>query len=306
MKRYRFFKMFIHTVYTCNMSCRGCVTLNDQPRRGVESFDDLVASMEQWSLYLDPKWILVFGGEPLMHPRYKDICREIRRLWPNAKISIPTNALLLQTAADAQWLDEIKPVEIRVSYHHKDSAEQWFKHNIKEFMSVYKGWKYNTEESLHPDMHRNQMLFNQSYNGVSLGVAQMGEFIRTYDIDNQGQIQPYNNDPQEAFEHCVSPQNVYLYKDQLWKCLPYPNLKDTQPDFENRWPQYRPYSIGDDLTTYFNNMNRAENICSMCPNSRSLEQQHSISHLDSQNVKILPSPKWIQKTINNTRTNKDL
>ena len=284
------------------MSCSGCVTLNDQPRKGVEPFDQLVASMEKWSRVLDPKWILVFGGEPLMHPRYKDICREIRRLWPNVRISIPTNALLLNNAADAQWLEEIKPVEIRVSYHRKDSGEHWFKHNIKHFMSVFTGWKPNTEEALHPSTFTNLMSFNQSYNGVSIGVVEMGKFIRPYDVDNDGVRQPYNNNPEEAFEHCVSPQNVYLYKDQLWKCLPYPNLKDTQSNFEQRWPQYKPYSIEDNLDPYFANMQKAEHICSMCPNSRSIDQQHSIQHSDPANVRILPSIKWIQNTINKTNT----
>ena len=281
------------------MSCRGCVTLNDRNRKGVEPLESLEAMMAEWSQVLDPKWILIFGGEPMMHPHFKDVVRAVRKHWPNCNISIPTNALLLKDAADSAWLDEIKPVEFRISYHRKDLAESWFKESIRNFMKVYPSWKPNLEESLHPDVNTNPFLYNQQRDGVSLAVCQYDKFIVPYRTDDHDNIHPYNNIPEEAFEKCVSQENVYLYKNQLWKCLPYPNLKDTVSDFDQRWPHYQPYSFQDDLTTYFNNVSCAESICSMCPNSHDLETRHTVSHGTAETVKILPSKHWISKNILN-------
>ena len=276
------------------MSCRGCVTISDIPREGMHDYDDVVRMIENWSQVLEPQWIMLFGGEPLMHPQLKEIALQVRKHWPNARITIPTNALLLKKIIDLDWVRQVAPLEIRVSLHKNDDEGKFFKNLIKEFIaSTNGGWKQNDlpfEIAGTPPSEDSPAKFNLLHeSGLSIAVVQNPEYIVPYDYDDQGNIAPYNNDHQEAHKHCVSPELVYIYKHQLWKCLPYPNLRDTQPNFEQRWPSYKPFNYNDDLTDFFANVTKAEPLCSMCPTSGTLD------HNNPATVKILPSIKWMEK-----------
>ena len=291
---YRIFKLTLHTTYTCNMACSGCVTLNDTPRTGVEPYEKLIETWEKWSRVLDPKWIVIFGGEPLMHPRFKDLYRELRRIWPNARLMLPTNGLLLKNAMDKDWIESIKPIEFRVSLHRRDSKEQWFKDVIKQFMGMYAGWRPTQDEVLTTD-EKTPHLFTQSRDGVYVSIAYYDEFIVPYDRNSTGDIAPYHNDPIESFKSCVAQENVYIYRGQLWKCFPYPNLRDVVPDFDLRWPAYKPYDPTDDLQPYFDNIARAESMCSMCPTA---QDTVTTKHGDQHSVRILPKSSWIKNMVN--------
>lgn len=295
MKRYRFFKLIFHITYSCNMSCKGCLAISDVQREGVQPYEEVLETIKQWSQVLDPQWIQIFGGEPLMHPRIKDIVTDLRTYWPEARISLPTNGLLLRRIMDPDWIESVVPMEVRVSLHRNDDEGRFFKPLIKDFMSMYTGWQRNTREINEyglPESDKIPMLFNFTKGALSIAVVHYENFVIPYTYDEQGRMAPHSNDPDEAWQGCVSPELVYLYKQQLWKCIPYPNLKDAAEDFD-RWPSYTPYSFGDDLTPYFANMHRAESLCSMCPTRG---EQHSIQHTP-ETVKILPKAKWIETQI---------
>lgn len=297
MKRYEFFKLIFHIAYSCNMSCKGCLAVSDIPREGVQPYEDVLETIKEWSKVLDPRWIQIFGGEPLMHPRIKDIVKDLRTYWPNARISLPTNGLLLRRIMDPEWLDSVTPLELRVSLHRNDDAGRFFKPLIKEFMAMYPDWQRNTKEFHEyglPESEKVPMLFNFVKGDLSVAVVHYENFVVPYTYDEQGRMSPYKNDPAEAWKRCVSPELVYLYKKQLWKCIAYPNLKDTAEDFENRWPAYKPFDASDDLTPFFANIRNHEDLCSMCPNNNNTLMDHN----DPTTVKILPNEKWLQR---NTR-----
>ena len=295
MKRYSVYRVTLHVAYSCNMSCHGCVTLSDRPREGVADYEDLIQGMQQWSKVLDPQWVIIFGGEPLMHPRIKDILRQVRQCWPLAKISICTNALLLRKIIDSQLMRDIAPVELRVSLHKDNDEGRFFKSLIADFMALFPGWQLNNTPigagGNHPSKSIPYKFAYENPAGISIAVSQNEEFVIPYTWDSTGQITPYTSDPDRAFAHCVSPANIYLYKNLLYKCFPYPNLQDTQADFDRRWPSFRPYHPGDDLTEFFANLHHAHAICSMCPESG------QVQHNDPKTVKILPKASWIQKQV---------
>ena len=286
----------MHVAYSCNMSCRGCVTVSDIPRDGVADFDDIVDSIAQWSQVLDPDWVVLFGGEPLMHPQIKELVLEVRRQWPNAKICIPTNALLLKKLFDKQWLEAVQPLEIRVALHKDNEEGRFFKQLIADFMKLFPDWKKNTTPISEGGGNwiSTRVPYKFAYEnpaGISIAINQNESFTVPYDINDTGHIAPFHSDPDKAFAHCVSPGTVYVYKNLLYKCFPYPNLQDTQSDFDTRWPVYKPYSATDDLTEYFANITHPHAICSMCPESG------IVHHNDPKTVKILPKASWIEKQI---------
>lgn len=298
---YRVFKMAFQLAYSCNMSCRGCLTISDEPRDGVENTQQAMLSMQEWSQVLDPDWITLNGGEPLMHPDIKLLAQQARLCWPRASICIMTNGLLLRKIMDRDWLESIKPVEIRVSLHRNDDSGRFFKPLLREFMDMYSGWQRDSttfdgshvtalwQDENHP--HK----FSHSINGVTVSVTQYERFTVPYKLEADGTKSPHGSDPAASWSHCVAPELPTLYRGRLWKCAPYANLNDAVPDFDQRWPAYQTLGSTDDLEEYFENIAKPHAICSMCPSSRDLQLGTAVDHLDPANVHILPSSRWMQK-----------
>ena len=62
-------RLDINVAYACNIKCSGCISLSDFPRKGVASVDEIESWLNYWQQYLDVDVIVLFGGEPLIHPR---------------------------------------------------------------------------------------------------------------------------------------------------------------------------------------------------------------------------------------------
>jgi hypothetical protein len=281
------------------MSCDGCLSISNIPRKGVPNFDETIESIRAWSQVLDTDWIVPFGGEPLLHPRINDILIEIRKCWPNARISFCTNGLLLKKLLNKNLLEQIKPIEIRVSLHKNDDQGKFFKPLVKELMSLYSGWKHNNINFEDGDMpglpadHKTPHLFSCSTEGITVSVAQETEWVVPYTRDDSGRIVPYNNNPAEAYKRCVSEELPVIFDNKLYRCVPYPNLEHSIEYFEKLWPKYKPYQVTDDLTQYFAETKLPHDICRMCPTFA----DPTLDHSDTKTIKILPSDKWIQKQI---------
>lgn len=82
-------------VDNCNLNCKGCAHFSNicDPRYvDINSFEqDLKKITEHFYLYN----FRLLGGEPLLHPRLKDIIEISRKYLPNSRLVIVTNGLLL-------------------------------------------------------------------------------------------------------------------------------------------------------------------------------------------------------------------
>ena len=85
---YRIKRLDFNVAYACNLSCKGCISLSDFDRRGVESLKDIEEQCKTWSQILDPSVISIFGGEPLLHPRIGKVLESIRKYWPTIQVTI--------------------------------------------------------------------------------------------------------------------------------------------------------------------------------------------------------------------------
>ena len=66
---YRIKRLDFNVAYACNLACKGCISLSDFNRKGVESLKDIEDQCETWSKILDPSIISIFGGEPLLQQK---------------------------------------------------------------------------------------------------------------------------------------------------------------------------------------------------------------------------------------------
>ena len=114
--KHRIKRLDFNVAYACNLSCKGCISLSDFDRRGVESLKDIKEQCKTWSKILDPSIISIFGGEPLLHPRIKQVLDIIRESWPNAVIRFITNGYLLRRYDPEMWYT-FGSLEMQVSIH---------------------------------------------------------------------------------------------------------------------------------------------------------------------------------------------
>lgn len=107
----------------CNMNCSFCSmasdrNINTNDNLKLEDFRDKVIDKLK---YLNPKRIVISGGEPLTRNDLVDIVREIRCKLPNAFILLQTNGLLLTHKIWEDIKQYISGVEISVEHLMNDS-----------------------------------------------------------------------------------------------------------------------------------------------------------------------------------------
>jgi len=264
-------RLDIMMAYSCNVSCRGCISVSDINREGIEPVENILQWIQQWSGSLDPRVTVLFGGEPLLHPRIFDVCRAIRRSWPTTVIRLITNGYLFDNHFAGTWFD-FEPIEIQVSIHRKDH-EHMINQHIKQILAYRNNWKITQ----HGDNNHKQMEWSSG--GFSIYKSIFKDFVQPYRLVD-GRMQGYSSDPAQAHAICGSPATPILYKGALYKCPPVANLMDlTGEDFYG----YKPVTDSNGLAEFVQGIGRPESVCAWCP-ARS--QATVIDHFDINNVQV--------------------
>jgi organic radical activating enzyme len=267
---YRIKRLDLNVAYACNLACKGCISLSDFERRGVESFQDIKSQCETWSKLIDPSVISIFGGEPLLHPRLGKVLDIIRECWPVAQIRLITNGYLLDRYDPETWFN-YGQLEMQVSIHRQDH-EKKITDEIKRIVKRRKNWKATRNM-----VEGHKQLELQSDN-LTIYKSKFKRFVMPYKTVN-GVLTPFNSDPKKAHSICGSPNVPILYKNKLYKCAPIANLKDLD---KKGLYNYEGIGPNGNLDTLISNINKPESICAMCPEDKS----HSIDHYDKENVHV--------------------
>ena len=109
----------------CNMTCSHCGGLACYDFFGHFNWSDQEHRWEKWAEYLDVDQIAFAGGEMFLHPNLDEWFLNLRRLWPNAHIEIPTNGTkLIQRMDLARLIVGEGNSHLRVSCHYQDE-DKW-------------------------------------------------------------------------------------------------------------------------------------------------------------------------------------
>ena len=260
--KHRIKRLDLNVAYACNLACKGCISLSDFDRRGVDSLQDLKTQCITWSKLLDPSIISIFGGEPLLHPRLSKVLDIIRECWPIAQIRLITNGYLLKRYDPELWF-KYGQLEMQISIHRQDH-EKLITEEIKKIVSRRKSWKATRNMV---EGHKQLELHNED---LTIYKSKFKNFVMPYNMVD-GELEPFNSNPKKAHSICGSPDVPILYKNKLYKCAPIANLKDL--DKKGKY-KYEGIGPNGDLTHLVQNINKPESVCSMCPE----DPNHSIDH----------------------------
>ena len=254
--------------YSCNLSCAGCISLSDLPRKGIAKTDEILSWIKEWSSVIQPQVVAIFGGEPCLHPDLVDICKQVRVQWPDSIIRLITNGYLLDNFDCAEWFN-LGRFEIQVSVHRKDH-EELINTKIKKILEYKKGWRVQKHNNIG---HKQIEWLNDN---LSIYKSIFKDFITPY----KDQLKPWNSDPAAAHRICGSPSTPILYKGKLYKCPPIANLIDLTG---NSYANYQGVSPTDNIESFVSNIGRPENVCGNCPDQT---QAVIINHFNIKNVVV--------------------
>lgn len=263
-------RLDIMIAYSCNISCAGCISISDRKREGVASLVEITEWVTAWADYVNPKVVVIFGGEPCIHPDLLAICKVIRTAWPMATIRLITNGYLLSNFTADSWFEYGK-FEIQVSVHRSDHKDI-INSAIKNILNQRTGWQV----SQHSNEGSHKQLAWQIQD-FSIYKSMFKDFVVPY--QQQGQtLLPWHSDPAAAYKICGAAATPILYKGRLYKCPPVANAIDLTGE---NWFEYTAYDINSDLSKFVDNIHKPEAVCGQCP---SQEQAVIIDHFDKKNV----------------------
>lgn len=258
--------------YSCNISCKGCISLSDFPRNGVASLEDIEDWCSAWCQVLTPKVITLFGGEPLVHPRFMDVCRSVRSHWPNSTIRLITNGYLLSKYNPADWFN-FGPFEIQVSMHRSDHRSLIDK-QIKQILLCYNDWEVSAITHTRKNEHKQISWARPNF---EIYKSKFGEFIAPYSI-SEGKLINSHSDPAQAHSICGAPDTPVLFKGKLYKCPAVANVIDYT---QENWYEYQALDYTDNLDEFISNIGKPELVCGQCPTRT---QAVVYNHLNLENV----------------------
>ena len=89
----------------CNLRCRGCDHFAAIAEKRFVALDDIVRDLKKMSELTEAgvTRIGVMGGEPLLHPQLKGILTETRKYFPQTRIELVSNGLLMNQQDDSFW-----------------------------------------------------------------------------------------------------------------------------------------------------------------------------------------------------------
>jgi organic radical activating enzyme len=264
-------RLDIMIAYSCNLACKGCISLSDFPRAGVEEFLSIQDWIDQWKSCISPKVVAVFGGEPCLHPKLIEICQHIRLAWPNSTIRLITNGYLLKKIDPSVWFD-LGNFEMQISVHRKDH-ESLINQEIKRILLQRSDWKITQ----HGGQQHKQLEWHSQQ--VRIYKSAFKDFVVPYRQENN-KLLPWHSNATAAHKICGSPAAPILYKGLLYKCPAVANIIDLT---QSNWFGYQACAVDGDIDTFISNIGKPEFVCSQCPDQ---QQAVVVDHFDKKNVVV--------------------
>lgn len=255
--------------YSCNLACRGCISLSDRARDGVASLSDIRAWVHQWRDFVEPEVVVIFGGEPCLHPELPAVAETLRQAWPRSRLRLITNGYLLGRFDPGTWLD-LGNFELQISVHRPDH-ETVINDEMAKILALRSDWHTQT---LGGQGQHKQIQWRSGQ--FVMYKSRFQHFVMPYREVNGG-IGSYASDPARAHAVCGSPDTPILYRGALWKCPPVANISDLAPGLI----QYQPCTTPQQLPEFVAGIGRPESVCAHCPQQNTATV---INHFDTKNV----------------------
>lgn len=239
----------IEVVKQCNIKCEGCNHFtNFVSTKHILSTDEIHNNLYEWSKILDPLEFRIVGGEPFINKNLADTIIAIRNLFPQSRILIFTNGLLIKNFDDsfAEKISDLS-VSIRISLH--SLGEEY----VKKILDIK------------PKLERWKNTYNIQY--------LVGDAVSSWTwpyrlVDNK--IYPFEDNNQRlSWENCPSKTCRQIYKGKLYKCQLTAYMQDVVDSMDFSFHKYLDYRAAESNDSYQSIVDfintEDEKVCGACP-----------------------------------------
>ena len=251
----------INVSYGCNLNCQYCTHFCPQIS-GLVPLEEIIDTFRTWHRKIAPDRLLFVGGEPLLHPYFETILQEARSYWPNARLDILTNGLLLPKKREILSLLKKENSHVYVSQHFEDEK---YLHDFEESLQYLResGVPFSISSS-----HR--------------------DWRKYYELNTKGLPIPFDSSPEKAWSNCCTKNGCpSLLENRLYKCahLAYATLGYRRGVIPDSWKvveSYQPLQPDCDSGEILSHLaSEAIPECRICPEKYEfvpLEQKRFAHH----------------------------
>lgn len=313
------------TTRSCQLRCDGCCTFSHHDEiRGLEEAEDYEEQIAFWAKHIQPKRINIFGGEPLLHPRFINWFRLIKKYFTDqSRIWVNTNGYMIDKLfpyIDELFVDDHVKLCLAVTKHTQDEpygslvdynfqtllnsivSRALEKHQTELIWQRVPSWEsefkkfYNLIDPQHPEIF--------SYGFASFCEQYNDSFVPHYRGYGK-ELKPwhdFNNEHSLYQNHqvCHIKNYIQLYQGNLYKCPPRAVLNQTLDTFElqhdKEWADYyskyqslKPTDTLETIKNWLDIQKNPENTCNMCGFMHSHNYHSKTQHLPKKMFKLKAS-----------------
>lgn len=240
----------LHVTHACNLACESCSHYSNQNHKNNISTEQAESWIRPWHGRIAPEIFSLMGGEPTLHPGLCDFVTLSRAYWPDARIRIVSNGLLLHRHPDLpRVMTEAGNAFLQISIHHHALS---FLARLSDNFHMLREWirEYDIDVAFAPSYDN----WGRRYKGFG------------------SEMEPYDDgSPEQSWRICTSRWCKQLFEGKIFKCPPlaYLDMQDRKYGLSDSWRpylQYEPLSPDcsqEALEEFFSR--RAEPECAMCP-----------------------------------------
>lgn len=270
----------IYITNVCNLNCPGCYYFNNFKYKGHQDIDALKPVFERWAQDLNIHKINILGGEPTVHPQFKDWVILMRELFDpgtvepkpgvfRSKLIVTTNGTYLNKIPD--WFEFFaeQKVSLDISLHNPEDEHQL----LEEIKSAIPIKRTKLDEG--DGYHKRYFIVDTNDNLTAIGFEwwfSQGPLIET----GPGSFKFHDSDPEVAHSNC-SHSVCHTFKDgKLYKCGTVAQFPDLLEQFEldiseedkELMLSYEPLTADADRSKkleFLRNINNPIPQCKFCP-----------------------------------------
>lgn len=92
-----------HIIDHCNLRCDQCCSFSPMLKAWCVTPEQFEKDLKLVAQYVQPTFLKIVGGEPLLHPQLPELLQIARRVGIAPKVSVTTNGHLLKKLSEAAW-----------------------------------------------------------------------------------------------------------------------------------------------------------------------------------------------------------
>jgi len=237
--------------HSCNFHCYNCAHYSEHNHKGFVSLKELKEWSCLWHRKIEPEELNLLGGEPCLHKQLPEFLELSRELWPNAKLILVSNGMLLKNHPKLPSILEKTKTLLSISIHHNSKE---FQEKISKIQELIANWK--TSYNFNVDWRKSYVHWTKIYLGYC-------EDMKPYEDGN----------PHMSWINCQSKHSKQLYLGKIWKCPPiaYLHMQKEKYKIGPEWDKYLSY-IPLDSSDSFRKIKEfmlleSECYCNMCPSN---------------------------------------